>query len=97
MMIDKRIPKKDLSVEELIQILNDAGYSNISIERILELEIGVLDKWINGKEDITCVGLTLLRILSTYPWMLDVAENNFEEDSKINMLKDIISKSKQEG
>jgi len=96
MIIDNRISKKDLSVEELVKILNDNGYSNITIERILQLEFGILNRWISGKEDITCVGLSLLRILSTFPWMLKIAENNFDENIKINLLKEIIDKKKKE-
>lgn len=69
---------KEMSVEELVKTINDAGYSNIGCERALELEFGILDKWISGEEDITCVGLTLLRMLAKYPWMVEIADNNFK-------------------
>jgi len=71
---------KDMSVEELVDVIvTKNGYSKIGIERIFELEFGILDKWITGEEDITCVSLTLLRILATCPWLVKVAEDGYSK------------------
>ena len=87
--IDKRINKKDLSVEELVHTINNYGYSTTAIERSLELEFGILDKWISGEEDISCVGLSLLRLIAMFPWLIKVAENNYVTDIP-NILKTAI-------
>ena len=90
----KDINIKELSVADLVKSINEAGYSNVGIERIFELEFGLLDKWISGEEDVTCVGLALLRMVSNFPFLLKVAEHNFKKEKCRQSFLDEMIKNK---
>jgi DNA-binding transcriptional regulator YiaG len=71
-----------LQNQALENILNDLtieyGVSLSSIERTLELPQKTLSKWKNGSSHPTAAGYVLMKIVRSYPWILKVAENNFE-------------------
>ncbi len=65
------------SVENMLSILSSKGYNLAAIERALELPQRTISRWKNTGE-LSSMGLALLRIISTYPWILHVAQNKFE-------------------
>lgn len=89
-----------LQYQALENILNDLtleyGISLSSIERTLELPQKTLSKWKNGSSHPTAAGYVLMKIIRSYPWILKVAENNFEplsvrNEYLRNALSDFIS------
>lgn len=69
-----------LKEKSAIAILSDFaehGYNFSSLERALELPQRTLTKWKNtGKT--SAAGLTLLRFLRLFPWLIEVADNRFD-------------------
>ena len=66
------------SIPAILDSLNQFGYSMVATERILELPFRTLSRWkTNGKP--SAGGTALLRLLATFPWLLEVADNNYEE------------------
>ena len=53
-------------------------YQYVNIERILELPFGTLEKWENGKR-IPADGVAVLKILYHFPFILHVADANYDE------------------
>jgi transposase-like protein len=51
-----------------------------SIERVLNLPQRTLTKWKNNASQPTAAGVALLKFLHLFPWLLDVAEHNFNYD-----------------
>jgi len=68
---------KKQSIENMLNNLSNIGYSLAAIERALELPQRTISRWKNTQE-ISAIGLSLLRIINTYPWVLQVAQNKFE-------------------
>lgn len=69
---------KKISIEKMLDFLSKKGYSLAAIERALELPQRTISRWKSNK-DLSSVGIALLRIIRTYPWILEVAENKFNE------------------
>lgn len=62
-------------------ILNDFIEQKItlsSIERVLGLPQRTLIKWKNGNNYPSAAGITLLKMIRTFPWLLEVAENQYD-------------------
>lgn len=57
----------------------DSKIPLVRIERALELPFRTLNRWKSG--DFSASSLALLRILKTYPWIIDVADNRFNKRS----------------
>lgn len=75
---NKAIEKyKKISVENMLESLSNKGYNLAAIERALELPQRTISRWKNTGE-LSSTGLALLRIISTYPWILNVAQNKFD-------------------
>jgi len=71
----------DLKRNLVVSILDGFSTSKVSfssIERALDLPQRTLTKWKNGASSPTSSGITLLKYLKLFPWLLEVAENNFE-------------------
>lgn len=66
-------------VQNILEELNKKGISMASFERVFELPVRTLTRWKNG--DFSSSVLALLRIVKTYPWIIEVAENRFESTS----------------
>jgi len=70
----------ELKSKAVINILNDFlhhGFNLSSMERALELPQRTLAKWkSNGKP--SAAGVSLLKILRCFPWILEVAENKYD-------------------
>jgi hypothetical protein len=60
------------NLKQILIELDSSGYSQSSIERVLELPTGTLDK--ENPET-----LALMRIVKTFPWLLKVADEHFNE------------------
>ena len=69
-----------LKERSAVSILSDFakyGYNFSSLERALELPQRTLTKWkTTGKT--SAAGLTLLRFLRLFPWLIEVAEKRFD-------------------
>lgn len=66
-------------VLRLVETLEQRGRSLTSIERILELPIEETStRWRRG--EATPEELVLLRMLTAFPWILDMAEDGFQVD-----------------
>ena len=65
------------SIENMLENLSKKGYSLSAIERALELPQRTISRW-KTTGDLSSVGIALLRIINTYPWILNVAQNKFE-------------------
>lgn len=63
-------------VKNILDDMNKVGITMAMFERVFELPSRTLTRWKNG--DFSASTLALLRIVATYPWMINVAENRFE-------------------
>ena len=69
---------KERSVKNILEDFNSNKISMSAIERALSLPQRTLTKWKNGVTKPSAAGLALIKYLRTFPWLLDVAENNFD-------------------
>ncbi|PKK89942.1 MAG: hypothetical protein CVV64_11450 [Candidatus Wallbacteria bacterium HGW-Wallbacteria-1] len=65
------------SVIDMIDFLSQSDINLTGLERALNLPYRTLSRWKGGK-NLTAAALALLRILRTYPWIIDVAQHNFD-------------------
>ena len=63
-------------VAEIVLELNAQGKRTTYIERALRLPFGTINEWCSGHCDE--VDLALLRVIKCYPFMIEVADNNFD-------------------
>ena len=63
-------------MKKILEDMNDAGISMAMLERVFELPARTLTRWKGG--DFSASALALIRIIITYPWIIEVAENRFE-------------------
>lgn len=81
-LVDKEVRQK--SVDNIVKKLLDQGYKLASIERSLELPQRSLSKWRKGHPDPSAAVVSLLKYVSTFPWLLEVADKNYvSEDAKL--------------
>lgn len=69
---------KKESVNYILDCLHKSGYSLAAMERALELPQRTMSQWKSGRE-LSAAGMALLRIINTYPWIIEVAEVNYDE------------------
>lgn len=65
------------SVAAMLDGLTSQGISMAYFERALQLPARTLTRWKSG--DHSAASLALLRVIRTYPWILDVADEGFTE------------------
>lgn len=65
------------SIDDILNYLNSKGYNFAEVERACGLPQRTLSKWKNAISNPTATGYILLRIIRTYPWIIDVAINKF--------------------
>jgi DNA-binding transcriptional regulator YiaG len=63
-------------IKEIINHLGEIGISMAFFERVMELPIRTLTRWKTG--DFSSAALALLRIVKTYPWIIDIADHRFD-------------------
>lgn len=66
------------SLESIIEFIVNQGFSLANIERSLDLPQRTISRWKSGQEP-SAAGLTLLRLVRLYPWLLEVASGNYNE------------------
>ena len=69
---------KKASVTPMLNALAAQGISNAYLERALGLPTRTVARWKNG--ELSSSALALLRIVRTFPWILEVADNGFSQD-----------------
>jgi len=76
--VDRQLEElRAAAVKNILQDFADHNYSFASMERALELPQRTLTKWKKtGKS--AAAGLSLLRLLRIFPWLLEVADNHFD-------------------
>ena len=73
------------SIPAILDLLNQSGYSMVATERILELPFRTLSRWkTSGKP--SAGGTALLRLLATFPWLLEVADSGYDKQFAENRL-----------
>jgi uncharacterized protein (DUF2384 family) len=78
---------KRTSMIKVLETLNKLGHSNASMERALGLPTRTLARWKNEKSmSPSASGIALMRIIRTFPWILDVAEFQFDSLAARSML-----------
>jgi hypothetical protein len=63
------------SIEPILHSLTQAGCSMAYMERALMLPPRTMARWKEGKS--SAAGMALLRMVATYPWLLEVADEKF--------------------
>lgn len=58
--------------------MSKVGITMAMFERVFELPTRTLTRWKGG--DFSASALALLRIVATYPWIIEVAEHKFERN-----------------
>ena len=70
---------KRISMIKILESLNALGYTNAAMERILGLPPRTLARWKNVLSiNPSAAAIALLRIIRTYPWILEIAEKHFD-------------------
>lgn len=71
---------KKKAIENILNDFLDNGMSMAAMERALSLPQRTLTKWKNGVSLPTAPGIALMKFLRTFPWLLEVADHDFEYD-----------------
>lgn len=70
----------DSSIEPILEYLNDkTDYSMAAIERVLHLPARTLYRMKSEKE-YSSAAIALLRMIRTFPWLLDVAAKDYDSE-----------------
>jgi DNA-binding transcriptional regulator YiaG len=69
---------KEQTVKNIISDFANNKISMSAIERALSLPQRTITKWRNGVSKPSAAGLALLKYLRTFPWLIEIAENNFD-------------------
>lgn len=84
---------KQNALINIIKYFEEHNFSKSGIERALNLPQKTLSKWKNDRRKASAAGLSLMKIIRTYPWILDVADANFNEiKAKEILVKNTIGK-----
>lgn len=78
---------KQTSIKNILNSFADNKMSMSSIERALEIPQRTLTKWKNSVNNPSSTGIALMRFITLFPWLLEVAENkyNYIEAQKIHI------------
>lgn len=69
---------KSEAVKNILKDFSEQKFNFAGMERALELPQRTLAKWKNGSASPSAAGVTLLKFLRLFPWLLVVAEKNFD-------------------
>jgi len=76
-----------MTAKQLIKsIKKKRGGSYAGIERALQLPQGTLRKWVSGQTKPSKAGIALLQFIDACPWLVDVADENFNFDSAMKIM-----------
>lgn len=77
-MIEKALEKsKKQIINSMLEDLLDAGIKMSYLERTLDLPTRTVSRWKSGESSAASVAL--LRAIHAFPWILDVADANFDK------------------
>ena len=68
--------KKDSAALMIGDLVEKQNFTMSYMERALDLPMRTMMRWKSG--DISAAALTLLRMVETYPWMVEVADAQFD-------------------
>lgn len=68
------------SAENIIKSLSEDGFKLSMIERVLGLSQRTLTKWKIGATQPSAPGVSLLKFIKVFPWLLDVADSNYDKN-----------------
>jgi DNA-binding transcriptional regulator YiaG len=80
---------QSLTAKNIIDSFEDMGITIPAFERVLSIPMGTVKRWKTGK--INAPELALLRIVKTFPWILTVAECDFNKATVEYELREICS------
>ena len=63
----------------ILESLQSEGMSLASMERALNIPQKTFAKWKNGATNPSATGVTLLKFIRLFPWLLEVADSNFDQ------------------
>jgi hypothetical protein len=66
---------QNILIKQLIDGLKESDISMVFFERVFELPFRTLTRWKSG--DFSAAALALLRVIKTYPWISEVAQEGF--------------------
>jgi len=69
---------KDVAVTNILDDFSHTPMSFSSMERALELPQRTLTKWKNSASRPSSAGVALLKLLRTFPWLIEVAEHKYD-------------------
>lgn len=70
---------KRISMVKVIDALNSMGHTTASMERALGLPARTIARWKNEESmSPSAAGIALMRIIRTFPWILAVADTQFD-------------------
>ena len=79
-LITETISKLKVKVAiSILESLQSEGKSLASMERALNIPQKTFAKWKNGATNPSATGVTLLKFIKLFPWLLDVADSNFDQ------------------
>lgn len=76
---------KSKSVNNIIAYFNENKVSMTAIERILSIPFRTLSRWKNNTSKPSAAAIALFKYLRTFPWLLDVADHDFDDIFSKNM------------
>jgi DNA-binding transcriptional regulator YiaG len=86
-LIEKALDSlKNDSIRNIIEYFNQNKTSMTAIERILSIPFRTLSRWKNGTSKPSATAISLFKFIRLYPWLLEVAENNFDNKFSCNIL-----------
>lgn len=65
------------SIPVMVDILKGNGYTLVYCERALRLPFGTFKKWVTDPAAMDPAAVVMLRMVATYPWLLQAADDNF--------------------
>lgn len=78
---------KRISMVKVLDALNSMGHTTASMERALGLPARTLARWKNEQSmSPSASGIALMRIIRTFPWILAVADMQFDHEAARNIL-----------
>jgi len=69
---------KKKAVTNILTTFNSNGISLSALERSLDLPQRMLSKWKQQRSDPSASAVTLLKLVSLFPWLIEVADKGFD-------------------
>lgn len=82
--IENKKKTQELFVRDVIETKENVGITTGMLDRVFELEPGTVNKWKNG--EFPHEALVLLKIISTFPFVIEAAQQNFDPNHSKSIL-----------